>query len=164
MSDRSLKSTIVATALVATVVLAGCSGSSPSSSSETALPPGHPSTDTQSAASQAQGGVTELITEDTKAGKGSAVEDGDTVVVHYSGWLLDGTKFDSSLERDDPFEFTIGDGNVIEGWEKGLIGMKEGGTRRLTIPPSLGYGDQGAGGVIPPNATLLFEIELLEVK
>ena len=108
--------------------------------------------------------VTELVTDDVKKGDGAEATDGKTVVVHYTGWLTDGTKFDSSLDRGQPFEFALGAGGVIPGWEQGVAGMKVGGTRRLTIPPALGYGEQGAGGVIPPNATLLFEIELLEIR
>lgn len=99
--------------------------------------------------------------DDTVIGDGATAEKGQTVSVHYTGWLTDGEKFDSSKDRNDPFQFPLGAGRVIRGWDEGVQGMKVGGTRRLTIPPQLGYGAQGAGGVIPPNATLVFEVELL---
>ena len=89
---------------------------------------------------------------------------GQTVVVHYTGWLKDGTKFDSSKDRNQPFRFPLGGGRVIKGWDEGVVGMKIGGTRKLIIPPHLGYGDRGAGQVIPPNAVLTFEVELLELQ
>ena len=102
--------------------------------------------------------------ETLKPGTGDGAKDGDTVVVHYTGLLTDGTKFDSSHDRNEPFDVTLGQRRVIAGWEQGLQGMKVGETRRLTIPPELGYGARGAGGVIPPNATLVFEVELLEIR
>ncbi|PLY15414.1 MAG: peptidylprolyl isomerase [Sedimenticola sp.] len=101
--------------------------------------------------------------EDLVEGNGAVAAAGQRVKVHYSGWLTDGSKFDSSLDRDDPFVFPLGGGRVIRGLDEGVQGMKVGGTRKLTIPPQLGYGAAGAGGVIPPNATLVFEIQLLEI-
>ena len=101
---------------------------------------------------------------DLVVGTGEGARDGLTAVVHYTGWLVDDTKFDSSLDRGDPFSFPIGQGRVIRGWDEGEASMKEGGKRELTIPPDLAYGDRGAGGVIPPGATLIFEVELLELR
>jgi FKBP-type peptidyl-prolyl cis-trans isomerase FkpA len=106
----------------------------------------------------------ELIIEDIQTGEGDLAEAGRRVSVHYTGWLEDGSKFDSSKDRNEPFEFPLGRGHVIQGWDQGVAGMKVGGTRKLTIPPHLGYGARGAGGVIPPNATLIFEVELLAVR
>ena len=103
--------------------------------------------------------------EDTLVGSGAEARPGRNVTVHYTGWLYEngeqGAKFDSSKDRDEPFMFALGGGMVIKGWDEGVQGMKEGGTRTLIIPASLGYGARGAGGVIPPNATLKFEVELL---
>ena len=104
-----------------------------------------------------------LIIEDVIVGDGAAAAAGQKVKVHYTGWLTNGTKFDSSKDRNDPFVFPLGAGQVIKGWDEGVQGMKVGGKRKLTIPPGLGYGARGAGGVIPPNATLMFEVELLDV-
>ena len=107
--------------------------------------------------------MSELIIEDITVGEGDEATTGQTITVHYTGTLEDGTKFDSSKDRNDPFVFTLGMGQVIQGWDKGFAGMKVGGNRKLTIPPAMGYGASGAGGVIPPNATLLFDVELLSV-
>lgn len=114
--------------------------------------------------------MTEKITdsglkyEDLAEGEGASAARGQRVTVHYTGWLSDGTQFDSSLDHDDPFSFPLGAGHVIRGWDEGVQGMRIGGRRRLTIPPQLGYGAAGAGGVIPPYATLVFEVELLGVQ
>ena len=102
--------------------------------------------------------------QDLVVGSGAEAKAGDTVSVHYSGWLQDGTKFDSSLDRGQPFEFTLGTGGVIKGWDEGVAGMKVGGKRKLVIPPELGYGANGYTPVIPENAVLTFEVELLDVK
>jgi len=101
---------------------------------------------------------------DIETGEGTEAQRGKAVSVHYTGWLENGTKFDSSKDRGTPFSFALGGGQVIRGWDEGVAGMKVGGKRRLTIPADLGYGARGAGGVIPPNATLVFEVELLGVK
>lgn len=101
--------------------------------------------------------------QDVVTGSGTEAAAGSSVSVHYTGWLTDGTKFDSSKDRGDPFQFRVGAGMVIKGWDEGVAGMREGGTRKLVIPPELGYGARGAGGVIPPGATLEFEVELLAV-
>jgi len=105
-----------------------------------------------------------LQIEDQVVGTGAEAAAGKKVSVHYTGWLTNGTKFDSSKDRSRPFDFGLGQGQVIKGWDQGVAGMKVGGKRKLTIPPELGYGAAGAGGVIPPNSTLVFEVELLSVK
>ncbi len=104
--------------------------------------------------------------EDITIGTGKEAKKGNNVSVHYTGWLVDKTKFDSSLDRKGkiPFQFKLGRGEVIAGWDRGVVGMKVGGKRKLTIPPELGYGSRGAGGVIPPNATLIFEVDLIAVE
>lgn len=115
--------------------------------------------------------ITALVKTDTKVGTGNEATAGRPVTVHYTGWLYDaakadhkGVKFDSSRDRNEPFTFNLGAGEVIRGWDDGVAGMKVGGQRTLTIPSAFGYGPRGAGGVIPPNATLLFEVELLGVR
>jgi FKBP-type peptidyl-prolyl cis-trans isomerase FkpA len=106
----------------------------------------------------------ELKTEDLTVGTGVEAATGKTVDVHYTGWLENGTKFDSSVDRGTPFSFELGAGNVIKGWDQGVVGMRVGGKRKLTIPGNLAYGSRGFPGVIPPNATLIFEVELLGVR
>ena len=123
---------------------------------------------TMAACSQS-GGVTTtpsgLQYEELKVGDGEPARAGATAVVHYTGWLLDGSKFDSSVDRNEPFQFTIGEGQVIKGWDEAVAAMRVGDKRKLTIPPDLAYGDRGAGGgLIPPGATLVFEVELLEIR
>jgi FKBP-type peptidyl-prolyl cis-trans isomerase len=115
--------------------------------------------------------VTELIKKDMTKGEGAEAKAGQQVSVHYTGWLYDekgpenkGKKFDSSRDRGDPFDFPLGGGRVIKGWDEGVQGMKVGGHRTLIIPPAMGYGNRGAGGVIPPNATLVFDVELIGLK
>lgn len=108
--------------------------------------------------------MADLQIEELQIGTGEEAQSGMSVSVHYTGWLTNGTKFDSSLDRNSAFSFDLGAGRVIKGWDQGVAGMKVGGKRKLTIPPELGYGARGAGGVIPGNATLIFEVELLGVK
>ena len=150
------KSMLMASALmIAMLAMTGCKADSKTSTKETAM--------TQN--------VTELVKKDTVMGEGREAEAGFNVTVNYTGWLYDpskpdgkGTKFDSSLDRREPFVFFLGGGQVIQGWDEGFAGMKVGGKRTLIIPPHMGYGANGAGGVIPPNATLIFDVELLGIK
>ena len=175
-----MKHMMCALAVVCCVAMAGCKSGKSSSTENTATTSTSGSMSAASPAATAaptQGapsatGAAPVTTasglkiEDLVVGTGATAEKGKSVTVHYTGWLddKDHTKFDSSLDRGQPFPFTLGQGMVIRGWDEGVAGMKVGGKRRLTIPPSLGYGAQGAGGVIPPNATLIFEVELLDVK
>ena len=129
------------------------------------------SSEFQEGAPMADSGIKDLQIQEVKDGTGAEARPGRVVKVHYTGWLYDGSKgdhrgnkFDSSKDHNEPFEFNLGAREVIPGWDQGVAGMKVGGTRVLTIPPHLGYGARGAGGVIPPNATLVFEVELLDVK
>lgn len=155
-------------AVVAAVTIAGCQETrtqeSASSTGATATTPA-PAT-TVSGATEGQertlpGGLKVL---DMKVGSGPIAEIGNTVAVHYTGWLTDGTKFDSSLDRGEPIRFPLGTDQIIQGWNEGIKGMRVGGKRKLTIPASLGYGDRGYPPVIPPGATLVFDVELVDVK
>ena len=130
-----------------------------------------PDTAPKSSQSKLDAKVMQLQTIDTTVGTGAEAVKGKVVVVHYTGWLYEpslpdkkGRKFDSSLDRRSPFSFPLGGGRVIRGWDEGVAGMHVGGKRTLVIPPDMGYGSRGAGGVIPPDATLIFDVELLEVR
>jgi len=143
----------------------------PASGQTPAKPPADSPPVSSTTVSKFGANVTELKTIDLKQGTGDEAVPGKSVVVHYTGWLYDpaapdghGKKFDSSVDRNVPFAFLLGSGKVIKGWDEGVAGMKVGGKRTLVIPPQKGYGERGAGGVIPPNATLLFDVELIEVK
>jgi FKBP-type peptidyl-prolyl cis-trans isomerase len=138
-------------ALMIVSVLLSCSKREPGASAPTPTP-------------QAAAAATSLKVENLVAGTGDEAKAGNVVLVHYTGWLTDGRKFDSSKDRGQPFSFKLGLGEVIRGWDEGVASMRVGGKRRLTVPPELGYGEGGAGDVIPPNATLIFEVELLGVK
>ena len=158
---------VCALALIFGVAGGGCfdSSSQDEEQSETDIKPVTSNTESPAGA---PGKVTTLPNglkmEELKVGTGTEATQGKVVVVHYTGWLEDGKKFDSSKDRDQPFRFSLGARQVIAGWDLGVAGMKVGGIRKLTIPPDLGYGARGAGNVIPPNATLVFEVELLEIK
>jgi FKBP-type peptidyl-prolyl cis-trans isomerase len=124
----------------------------------------NPTTEVQMASNDTTTTESGLEYKDLLVGEGEAARSGATAIVHYTGWLLDGTKFDSSVDRGTPFEFTLGAGQVIKGWDEGVGTMNVGGKRELIIPADLGYGDRGAGKVIPPGATLKFEVELLGLR
>ena len=142
---------------IAGTILAGCSLKSTDTDTTATLESPEP-------AKNQQEQVSELKIEDLQVGTGNQAQANDKVSVHYTGTLPDGKKFDSSLDRNQPFEFTLGSGQVIKGWDQGIVGMRVGGKRKLTIPASLAYGDHGVGGVIPPGATLVFDVELLSVN
>ncbi len=154
-------------ALILSMALAAALAATASADEKTTPAPGaaNPEKKSESKMTKTSSG---LQYEDTKVGTGASPQKGQTCVMHYTGWLWEngakGTKFDSSLDRGTPFSFPIGQGRVIKGWDEGVATMKVGGKRTLLIPPDLGYGSRGAGGVIPPNATLIFEVELLEIK
>jgi FKBP-type peptidyl-prolyl cis-trans isomerase len=152
---------------LALVLFAGCQSKVPEPEPRAVPPAASTPAATESSPSAASSPSTvasaELVKEDVKTGTGPAAKQGDRVKVHYTGTLLDGTKFDSSLDRGEPFEFTLGRGEVIKGWDQGVVGMKKGGKRRLTIPSELAYGTRGMPPKIPPDATLKFEVELKEI-
>lgn len=157
--------------ITATLAITGCDKcSGAKDQATTAGNPASPSSTTAPANPAAPAATTAADTNgtlqitDEKVGTGAEAADGKKVSVHYTGTLLDGTKFDSSKDRGQPFSFVLGSGMVIAGWDQGVKGMKEGGTRKLVIPPNLAYGNRAVGGVIPPNSTLVFEIELLKVE
>jgi FKBP-type peptidyl-prolyl cis-trans isomerase FkpA len=156
--------------LLAALALAATAGAALAQSTPAAAPKSAAASST-SLPAQVGDKVTELKKIDVKPGTGTEAVAGKTVVVHYTGWLYDptkpdghGAKFDSSVDRNSPFTFPLGGGRVIKGWDNGVAGMKTGGKRTLVIPPDMAYGDRGAGSVIPPNATLVFDVELIEVK
>ena len=159
MSKRSFLRLVGVLAPIAAVGLGGCDAQTESASRA------QPAQVSASASSEGTAGqAAGLSIGDEVVGTGAEAKSGDRVTVNYTGWLSDGRKFDSSLDRRRPFSFTLGAGEVISGWDQGVAGMKVGGKRKLTIPPDLGYGAEGAGGVIPPNATLTFEVELLKIR
>jgi len=157
----SKKSVLVPVIFVVFGVASGCGNSEKPSTSNL------PSASSPSSPTKVNGQPTTTASGlqywDIVVGTGATAVPGKPVSVHYTGWLTNGDKFDSSRDRGKPFVFSLGEGQVIKGWDEGVAGMKAGGKRQLRIPPALGYGDSGAGGVIPPNATLIFDVELLEV-
>jgi FKBP-type peptidyl-prolyl cis-trans isomerase len=165
-TGRALRAVLLLGALAALVAMTtACTKPAATTTEPAATTPTQtaPAEATAAAPAPAAETVTELKIEDTKVGKGKTAKAGDLVTVHYTGWLMDGTKFDSSVDRGQPFQFTLGAGQVIPGWDEGVAGMKVGGTRVLIIPADKAYGPQGTpDGTIPPGATLKFKVELLD--
>jgi FKBP-type peptidyl-prolyl cis-trans isomerase len=160
--SESTESSSTASSSSSTESTTAPSSASASDAAADEAPAGGPTPVADTAFTTSQSG---LKIHDFTTGDGAEATDGDRVTVHYTGWLAsDSTKFDSSRDRGEPFQFNLGAGEVIQGWDQGVQGMNVGGTRQLVIPPDLGYGARGAGGAIPPNATLIFEVELLEVN
>jgi FKBP-type peptidyl-prolyl cis-trans isomerase len=155
-----MKKLIITAAVVMVFAFSACNKKDAAPSSAT----GAGSSQSQAASADNGGKVSSLKIEDLKVGTGDEATPGHKVTVHYTGWLTNGTKFDSSVDRGKPFDFMLGAHQVIAGWDEGVKGMKVGGKRKLTIPPEMGYGDRGAGNVIPPGSTLVFEVELLGVS
>lgn len=171
MSKKIFWLSVASVALLATFVLVGCNDDSKSLTYSSPAGTSTKKTNTTSAQNRptektgtpAQD-VTTLQIEDQVVGTGTAAKAGDRVIVYYTGWLTDGTEFDSTSNTGDSFSFTLGAAEVIKGWDQGVAGMMVGGKRKLTIPPDLGYGSRGAAGVIPPNATLVFEVQLIKIN
>ena len=169
-SFKTPHTTTTSMLLVSSLLLALCAGCKAESSANSTTEKTNSTQATKESTAMTTN-ITELVKKDTLIGTGREAEAGLNVTVHYTGWLYDpskedgkGKKFDSSVDRGDPFNFSLGAGQVIQGWDQGFAGMKIGGKRTLIIPAEIGYGARGAGGVIPPNATLLFDVELLGVK
>ena len=165
MAMKSLLASPLAIALALGLAALGCQRKVEEPESRVIVPvPSSESAEAPASASAAAAKPAGLVKEDIKVGTGPEAKAGDQVSVHYTGTLTDGTKFDSSLDRNEPFQFALGAGQVIKGWDQGVAGMRKGGKRKLTIPSELGYGASGSPPKSPPNATLVFDVELLSIN